>query len=124
MEKSKNCSCGNNEEYYNCSCGNAEEHCECGCEHESQTMTLVLNNNQEIECSVIGIFDVKDKEYIALLPIGEESVLLYQYVETDDENFELLNIEADDEFKAVEDAFFDMFDDEIYENEFESNILE
>ena len=41
---------------------------------------------------------IEGKEYIALLPEEDETVLIYQYKELDDEEFELLTIEDDDEF--------------------------
>lgn len=97
--------------------------CGCGCSEEHDTMTLTLDNGEEIKCDVIGIFDVEEKSYIALLPLDDDEVLLYKYIETDNEDgFELENIESDEEFSAVENAFFEIldtedFDDEDYEND-------
>lgn len=101
--------------------------CECGCDndcdhnHDSQTMTLVLDDNTELKCTVIDIFDVGDKSYIALLPIGDDEVLLYQYVETEDDGFDLLNIETDEEFKEVEEAFFELFEEDTFEEDDEDS---
>lgn len=103
-----------------------DEHCGCGCEHDHdvQYMTLQTEDNQELKCAVIGIFEVEeieDKEYIALLPDGSDEVLLYEYIEAEDgEGFELANIESDEEFSTVEDAFMQMLDyddDDDYEYE-------
>ena len=81
-------------------------------------MTIVTDEDEELKCSVLGIFDVDDNEYIALLPVGEDEVLLYRYEEKDDEgDFELLNIETDEEFAKVEDAFFDLFEEDAFEDE-------
>lgn len=52
-----------------------------------------------------------DKEYIALLPLEDETVLLYEYKENED-GIELLNIESDDDFEKVSNTFYDLFDDE------------
>ena len=51
------------------------------------------------------------KEYIALLPLEDETVLLYEYKEVGDE-IELNVIEDDDEFDKVSNAFYDMYEDE------------
>ncbi|TFZ40818.1 DUF1292 domain-containing protein [Soehngenia longivitae] len=86
-----------------------------------EIITLTLEDDTELECAVMGIFEVEDKEYIALLPLTEEDdedeVLLYQYVE-DEENdeFELLLIENEEEFDVVAEAFYTLFsDDEDFE---------
>ncbi|AFS78770.1 UPF0473 family protein [Gottschalkia acidurici 9a] len=85
---------------------------DCGCEEELSIMHLVLDDDTELDCHVLGIFEVKDKEYIALVPQDEEEVLLYEYKETED-GVELDNIE-DDEYELVAQAF-----DEIFEEGFE-----
>lgn len=82
-----------------------DENCEC------DTLVITLDDDSEVECNVIGIFEVDDKEYIALLPIEEETVLIYQYQETKD-SVELTSIEDDDEFKAVTDAFFELYNED------------
>ena len=84
----------------------------CGCEEELSIMHLVLDDDTELDCHVLGIFEVKDKEYIALVPQDEEEVLLYEYKETED-GVELDNIE-DDEYELVAQTF-----DEIFEEGFE-----
>lgn len=93
-----------------------DEHCDCGCNHdEPQMMTLVLDDDSELQCAVLGVFDVEDKSYIALLPADneEEGVYLYRYLEDDsEEGFILENIEDDAEFEAVEDVFYEIFYDE------------
>ena len=45
-------------------------------ENESITVTLTLDNDEELECAVLGIFEAGGREYIALLPMeddGEDS---------------------------------------------------
>ena len=66
--------------------------CDCGCNDvEFDTMTLTLEDGSELTCGVISIFPVKDKQYIALLPLNDENeseegeVYLYQFVELDEE---------------------------------------
>ncbi len=110
-----------------------DEHCGgCGCggdcsdDHEyedfefedmdgNDIIYLTLDDDTELECSVLGIFEVEDVEYIALLPMGEEEVLLYRYVELEDDEFDLLPIEDEGEFETVSEAFEALFlDDEDF----------
>ena len=74
----------------------------------------LLDDDTEMECGILGVFAVDgiaDKEYIALLPLEDETVLLYEYKENED-GIELLNIESDDDFEKVSNTFYDLFDDE------------
>lgn len=99
------------------------EKCGCGCGHdhdhdedvmELETMFLTLDDDTEMECGILGVFEVEGlegKEYIALLPLEDETVLLYEYQEVGDE-IELGFIEEDDEFEKVSNAFYDLYGDE------------
>lgn len=99
------------------------EKCGCGCGHDHEheedvmdleTMFLTLDDDTEMECGILGVFEVEGlegKEYIALLPLEDETVLLYEYKEVGDE-IELNVIEDDDEFNKVSNAFYDMYEDE------------
>ena len=92
--------------------------CNCGC-NEEVTVTLTLDNDEELECAVLTIFEVDEKEYIALLPINDEQneegdVFLYRYVEVDGEPT-LENIEDDDEYEAAADAFDEWLDEQEFE---------
>lgn len=71
---------------------------------EAEFITLQFDNDEEIECEILGIFDANDKEYIALLPDdGTDDVYIYGYKEVDDDEFELIDIEDEEEFnKAIE----------------------
>ena len=71
------------------------------------TVTLTLDDDSELECAVVAIFPVQDKDYIALLPLGvkDAQVYLYRFKHNDDEDLELENIEDDAEFEAVADAY-------------------
>ena len=77
-------------------------------------MTLEFENGEEVECEIMGIFDVDDKEYIALLPDdGTDDVYLYGYKEISDEEFELVDIEDDEEFERVSAASGELEIEEI-----------
>jgi len=93
--------------------------CGCGCGHdhdneEMETLTLTLDDNTELECGIIGVFEVDEKEYIALLPVEDETVLIYSYKEVGEE-IELDTIEDDDLFEKVSNAFYEIFDEEAEE---------
>lgn len=96
---------------------NHDEDCGCGHDHdEMDIMYLTLDDDTELECEVLGIFEVEDKEYIALLPLEEEEVLLYEYVELEDEEFDLLPIEDEKEFELISEAFTALYSDDEYED--------
>ncbi|MBQ8942089.1 MAG: DUF1292 domain-containing protein [Firmicutes bacterium] len=102
-----------------------EQGCDCGCEQDTNKMTLVLDDDSELVCDVLGVFEVDDTEYIALLPEDDEEVLVYRYVEGENDEFELLNIESDEEYEKVSDTFFDLFyEDEEMDEEMEESFNE
>lgn len=96
--------------------------CNCGCQDETVTVTLTLDNDEVIECAVLTIYEVENKEYIALLPIDEDGenedgeVFIYRYVETEDGEPTLENIEDDDEYEAAADAFDEWLDEQEFED--------
>lgn len=85
-------------------------------EQEEMTVTLTLDDGSEVECVVLTIFEAGDRDYIALLPTegaeaDEGEVYLYRYEEDADGNPSLDNIEDDDEYEVVADAFDELLDD-------------
>ncbi|MGC4020213.1 MAG: DUF1292 domain-containing protein [Muricomes sp.] len=91
-------------------------------ENEALTVTLTLDNDEELECAVLTIFETEGQEYIALLPLDEDGnnedgeVFLYRYSETEDEQPKLDNIEDDDEYERVADKFDEWLDSQEYED--------
>lgn len=87
-------------------------------------VTLTLDDGTEMVCDILAIFPCNDKEYIALLPQKpdeEGEIFLYRFVDHDDADAELLDIEDDEEFEAASDAFDELLDaeefDEVFEDE-------
>ncbi len=109
------CCGGNHNEEHECCGGNHDhEHGDCGCGHnhgedEYQTIKLSLEDGREITAAVIEMFELEEKTYIALLPIGEESVLLYEFKQHED-GIELINIESEEEYESVSQAFLSLMD--------------
>ncbi|NLP30808.1 MAG: DUF1292 domain-containing protein [Clostridiales bacterium] len=69
-------------------------------------ITLEFDDGEEIECEIMGVFDVDGKEYIALIPNDDtDDVYIYGYKEVGEDEFELIDIEDDEEFKKAAEEF-------------------
>lgn len=86
-------------------------------ENESLTVTLTLENNEELECAVLNIFKADEKEYIALLPLDENGdntdgqIYLYRFIDNgEEEEPGLENIEEEEEFDRVSAIFNEWLD--------------
>ena len=89
-------------------------------EEQEMTVTLTLDDDTEVECVVLTIFNAGEHEYIALLPMEgadseEGEVYLYRYSETEDGTPNLDNIEDDDEYEIVAEAFDELLDAQEYD---------
>ena len=87
---------------------------------EEMTVTLTLDDGSQLECVILTIFEAGGRDYIALLPMeGEDAdegeVYLYRYSESEDGQPNLENIEDDDEYEIVADAFDELLDDAEYD---------
>jgi len=87
---------------------------------DEMTVTLTLDDGTEMECLVLSIFEAGKRDYIALLPVeGIESedseVYLYRYSEDENGEPTLDNIESDEEYDIVSDAFDELLDAEEYD---------
>ncbi len=78
-------------------------------DEEMDIITLEFDDGTEVEAEIMGIFDVpgiEGKEYIALIPDDDtDDVYIYGYRELSEEEFELIDIEDDDEFAKVVEQF-------------------
>ncbi len=90
-----------------------DENCNHDHDHEGEidVIYLTFEDDIEVECEVLGVFEVENKEYIALLPADEDEVLLYEYKESD-EDFELIPIEDEEELETVGNAYFELFEED------------
>ena len=91
-------------------------------ENEELTVTLTLDNDEELECAVLTILETEGQEYIALLPLDEDGnnedgqVFLYRFFgSSEDEEPVLENIEDDDEYERAADKFDEWLDSQEYE---------
>ena len=86
-------------------------------------VTLTMEDDSEVECQILTIFDVDDKDYIALLPLNESGepnqdgdVFLYRFFEDEDGEPSLENIEDDDEYEMVADRFDELLDESLFDD--------
>lgn len=82
-------------------------------EHEHEhldhdVVTLVLESGAEIKCPVIDIFEVNEREYIALLHPVEETALLYRFEDIGDGTIDIETINDDVEFDLVSKKFLEL----------------
>ena len=90
-------------------------------ENESLTVTLTLDNDEELECAVLTIFESDAREYIAILPLNDDGenedgqIYLYRLIDNgEDEEPGLENILDDQEFERVSDAFNEWMDEQDF----------
>ena len=92
---------------------------------EEMKVELNLDDGSTVMCEVITILEVNGKEYIALLPEGQDDaedqdVWFYAYSENPNdpnEEPELTYIEDDSEYDAVCEAFDEFLDECEFDNE-------
>ena len=90
-------------------------------ENESITVTLTPDNDEELECAILGIFEADSRDYIALLPLDENGddedsqVYLYRYIDNgEEEEPGLENILDDAEFELASNAFNDWMEEQDF----------
>ncbi|MDE6619255.1 MAG: DUF1292 domain-containing protein [Lachnospiraceae bacterium] len=101
-----------------------------GYDDEEMTVELELDDGQVVNCAIITILTVDQRDYIALLPLDENGnnddgeVWFYQYEEDEhnpDAEPKLTYIDNDEEYENVADAFDEYLDnvefDEIVDAE-------
>ena len=107
------------EENKGCGCSHNHDHEGCGCSHDHEEPVIYVtfeDEDKEVACDVLGIFEVDNIEYIALAPQDEDEVLIYRYAE-DGEDVKLDEIESDEEYEKVAAEFDDLFFGDLEEAE-------
>ena len=89
-------------------------------EDEDLFVTLTLEDDSEVDCLVVSIFEAEGRDYIALLPTEgpeneEGEVFLYRYFEDEDGEPGLGNIETEAEFMLASQAFDQLVEDGEYD---------
>lgn len=89
-------------------------------EFDDATIDMTLEDGTQLSCDIVAIFPVGGRDYIALLPnkpvegYDENEVFLYRFKELDGENIDLSQIESEEEYEAVADAFDELLDEEEF----------
>jgi len=87
----------------NCNNGSCN-HGHHGNDEDSKKIYLTLEDDSQLECDVLDIFEIKQNKYIAVLPVGTETALLYGFTENN-EDISLSNIETDAEYAIASEVF-------------------
>ena len=93
-------------------------------EDEDLFVTLTLDDDSEVECQVLTIFEVEGQDYIVLFPIDdadseEGEVYIYRYFEDAEGNPALDNIETEEEFEMVSEVFDELVEDGEFDEDVE-----
>lgn len=76
-------------------------------------ITLMDEEENEVEFEVIATLDVEEQDYAILLPLNEEEEDAYIFRIDMEENEEVLvPVENDEEFKMVKDAYESIMEDQ------------
>ena len=86
---------------------------------ERTTVTIELDDGGTLECVVLTIFEAgpDGREYIAVMPEDsddESEIYLYRYSEDAAGEPQIDNIESDDEYEVVSEAFDELLDEQEY----------
>ena len=105
-EKMHKCACNDG----NSKCENPEG-CECGTDdsgHDGMFITLTTDDGSDLKCQVLGTFDDGvEATYIALMPVGDETVYLYGFEDHAEEPI-LRKIESDKEYDRAKTLFLEL----------------
>lgn len=80
------------------------------CDLEFNYITVDFEDGESEECLVAGLYEVEGKKYLSVVVgVNEETDLddeeiegyIYEYSDVDGEEFELLDIESDEEFERI-----------------------
>lgn len=77
------------------------------------TVTLTLENDEELECEILTIYTAAGRDYIALAPMDESLegiVYLYRYTDHGENEPELEQIDTDEEYEIASDGFDEWLD--------------
>lgn len=91
---------------------------------EADDIRVTLDTEEgEIECRILTIFEVDQKDYIALMPLddkgndnAEGAVYLYGYKEDKDGMPSLEYIFDEEEYEAVADRYDELLDEAFYDS--------
>jgi len=103
-----------------CCCGSCADEryisgCGSGCSGGMGMVTLSMEDGQQLQCKILRVFGVSKLaklDYIALMPVDSNDVLIFRYIKGNDGNINIDNIKSDEEFDLVSDALTGLFEDD------------
>lgn len=85
-------------------------------------VTLDLDDGTSVECGILTILEIEEQDYIVLVPMNENDepieegeVFIYRYYEDEEGTPTLENIEDEEEFEMVSEAFDEFLDDQEFD---------
>lgn len=82
---------------------------------------LELDDGTTTECAILTILEIDEQDYIVLIPLDENDepidegeVFIYRYFEDEEGIPSLENIDNDDEFERVSEAFDEFLDEQEF----------
>lgn len=79
---------------------------------EDEVIVLTDDDGQEHEFNLIDTITVNDKEYAILQPVDEEEAIILRFGIDDEGNEVLFDIEDDEEWEKVADAWQEMAEED------------
>ena len=74
-------------------------------------IVIAIDGEEDVTCDVLGVFEASGREYVALLPVAGDEVMIFRYSESA-AGTELGDIEDEQEYEDVAEVFYDLFLDE------------
>lgn len=72
-------------------------------------VTLTLDNDEELVCEALVVFEANNTKYLAVAPQVEDeeesSIFIYRYIDNSPEEPQLENIDTDEELELASAAF-------------------
>lgn len=86
-------------------------------ELEDIVVNLEFDDGEKEDCKLVCVLEVEDKLYAALTPVNDEGEFyFFNYEEIGEDEFELSDIETEEEFNDVAEAFFEIMEEDEKQN--------
>lgn len=80
-------------------------------EEEVSILTLTDENGQDVDFEYLDCIDYQSKEYLVLMPVDEDEIVIMEVEPVDEENENYLAVEDEAVLDAVYDIFKEKFKD-------------
>ena len=80
-------------------------------EEEASILTLTDENGQDVDFEYLDCIDYQGKEYLVLMPVDEDEIVIMEVEPVDEENENYLAVEDEAVLDAVYDIFKEKFKD-------------